>query len=181
VPESEPQPEPQPEPPSSASDSETHGTAGFCPTCNYPCSAPTTSEGDEHDPVRCPECGLEIRSAAELRPAPLPGALNIIALYGWPVAIAIVASMLLAWPVTWQSQYAALDILVFLFLVALPLCVINGAIVHFRLLRRCTPPSRKGRTFSIGALVSTLFALTVVVPAVLLGGCVLLMIVGAAS
>jgi len=150
----------------------TIGKQRYCPHCNYDLRGQPVNG-------KCPECGSVYSQASALR-YPRPGPLKLLALYGWPVPamilLAIVAEMS-------QSDYPGLAAMVVVFFLGLPALVLNGIIVtvvhSVRQRRRYGfPPDDAGMPLRLclGRIGLVLFVLFTIVPAIAVGGCLILIV-----
>ena len=145
---------------------------GLCPHCAY----------DMHGLAvtgKCPECGFLYTNAVLLPLKRLPGALELWLRFAWPL-MAFIGS--LCFPLTSRDPYGFLGWM-FIAMLILIAMLINAAGQAVWLARACVRPEARGRRFGerlrmLGSLAVTLYTLTLVAPAVIVGGCVVLVCAG---
>lgn len=145
---------------------------GVCPRCEYDLKGLSFAG-------KCPECGTAYDEDVLLAPGALPSALSLCVRFGWPVMFVVVAGA----PVLFGGDDPSLFCCALISLVSIPL---NG-IVQAAMLRRHPVLSQvhlkavSPRVRRLSHIGLALLILTVVLPLVAFGGCVLLVLVSLGS
>lgn len=143
--------------------------ARFCPSCNYDLKG-LASDGE------CPECGSKYEKQL-LLPRPLPGAFSIFLRFLWPLAILIVFSIYFFSTVPHDPRIQLGWMI--LCTLGLVIGIINGAVQGNMMVSKYTASANKELSFSkrlsgMSVLALGLFSITVVLPAIIVGGCLVL-------
>ncbi len=149
--------------------------AGFCPTCSYDLtSRPRVG--------RCPECGT-MYHVDYLRPRPLPCAAALVGSFLWPLLLIVGVNGAFLWEN--YDPYRGISVLFFMAL-GLVLTFINSLWQGFLLAKRHAPPVSDGRRVgerlkALSGALAGLFYVMSIVPAVIVGGCLMLVCAGMMS
>lgn len=149
--------------------------AGFCPTCSYDLTS-RPRQG------RCPECGT-MYHADFLRPRPLPCAAALVGSFLWPLLLIVGVNGVYLWDNV--DPYAGIGVMFFTAL-GLALTFINSLWQGYLLAKRHAPTVSEGRPVgdrlrAISGALAGMFYMMSIVPAVIVGGCLVLVCAGMMS
>ena len=165
--------DPTPQPPDSGSDPAPPlpidlVRIGVCPCCEYDLKGLPLNG-------KCPECGTEYQAETILAPQSLPSALSLCFRYGWPLIIVVFFGPPAVLGRGDESMFCCASL-------GLLLIPVNG-VVQALILRNHPVMSRthlkaiSPRVRRLSHIGLVFFIMTVVVPLVIFGGCVLLLMV----
>ena len=146
---------------------------GFCPSCSYDLRGLATIG-------KCPECGTAYTPILLLPPRTIPSAMELLVRFGWPTGV--LAASLVVIPLD-GSAYAVVTWALVAMIILAAMFTNSLIQVHLVFVKHIAQPHRGRFGFAekaalLGKPLLAAFWATVLIPAFVLGGCLLLVCSG---